>query len=168
MIDLTHLLIDIENQRQYNSCVGQSLSTYLEAIWRKFDPDHAQEFSPAFIWAMAKGESKVTQNKGVIPAFALAMLKKHGCCLERTFPYTDANMTVMPPIEAYKEAKQYRISGWKHITYDEIKPTLEKGLPVNVFMDFGGGHEVNVFGCDTGKWLIVNSWGTNWMDSGKQ
>jgi hypothetical protein len=165
-INLTHLLIDIEDQRHYNSCVGQAITTYLEAIWKKFD-GNAQEFSPAFIWQVNKSDPKA--NTGIYPLTAFAKLKTLGCCLEKTFPYVDSNLTIYPPANALKEAKQYRIGSFKSVQPSEIKGYLDKGLPVCVAMGFGNfSHMVNVFGYDDTGFLIVNSWGAGWMQAGTQ
>ena len=71
MVNLTNLLIDIEDQRHYNSCVGQALSTYMEMIWRKFDGD-PKEFSPAFIWQITKSDP--TKNVGLNTDLAMKNL----------------------------------------------------------------------------------------------
>lgn len=168
MVDLRHLLIDIENQRHYNSCVGKALSTYLEAIWVKFSGESAKEFSPAFIWKGVSQEAGRNENRGISPTAALEFLKKKGCCLESTFPYIDENLNRFPPADAYKEAKTYRIGSWKPVQLHEIKSYLDKGLPVAASMDFGGNHMVCIFGYNTVGYIVVNSWGVQWMQQGTQ
>lgn len=166
-VDLTYLLIDIEDQRHYNSCGGQALSTYLEAIWKKFD-DKAQEFSAGFIWRMAVKSLGQTGNVAVYAIHLFKNTKKYGACLEIDYPYTDENLQRFPTPEEIQKAAPYRIGSFREIYYDGIKGILDNGLPVFVLMDFGTGHFVNVFGYDDTGFLIVNSCGVEWMDSGKQ
>lgn len=180
-VNLLHLLIDIENQRHYNSCVGQAISTYMEAIWKKFDGS-AKEFSPAFVWQHNKTDP--TANKGLSTERAMLQLKKVGICLESTFPYVDDNLTIKPPPAAYKEAKKHRIGSWKSLRDpDEMKFFLDKGLPCIFAIRFpnvdvagipleqhpdrwrkaeasGGYHEMVCMGYDGDNYLIVNSWGS--------
>jgi hypothetical protein len=165
-VDLRYLLIDVEDQHHYNSCVGQSLSTYLEAIWRKFGGDGAKEFSPAFIWNMTRGPDGLTENRGISPTGALQVLKKYGCCLDDDFPYTAANIARYPDKALIKSAKPYRIGKFVPVTDLEIKSYLSKGLPLVASMDFGGNHMVCIFGYTETGYIIVNSWGVKWMDKG--
>jgi hypothetical protein len=169
MIDLTNLLIDIEDQRHYNSCGGQAATTYLEAIWKKFSPD-AQEFSPAYLWQMTKIRmgNKPDANVGVSIGSLFGTLKEVGCVHEVDYPYNDVNLNRTPP-EFFKQgAKLNRIAGFRFVTIAEINCILDKGLPVFVFLRMGGGHFVSVFGHKPGYKLIVNSWGNEWMEQGKQ
>lgn len=166
-VDLTNLLIDIEDQRHYNSCGGQALSTYLEAIWKKFD-GNAQEFSAGFLWRMAVKSRNESGNIGVYAVHLFKNAKKFGTCLEVDYPYTDENLQRFPTPEEIQKAAPYRISGSREIAYEEIKGILDKGLPVFVLMEFGEGHFVNIFGYDDTGFLIVNSWGISWMNAGKQ
>ncbi len=164
-VDLTPLLIDIEDQRHYNSCGGQAGSTYLEAIWKKLTGEK-REFSAAFLWRMALLESGRDGNVGVTPYAIFNVLVKYGCCLEEDYPYTDENLSRFPTKEEIAKAKPYRISKYKVIGLDKVNSALDLGFPVFTFMNFGFGHFVNTFGYQEGFRLIVNSWGTSWMQQG--
>lgn len=165
MSNLLNLLIDIEDQRHYNSCGGQALSTYLEAIWFKFTGER-REFSAAFIWRMALYESGKTGNVGVTIDKLFLVLTKYGCCLESDYPYTDENLQRMPPDDVIKKAAQFKIKTWKTCKLEHINSYIDSGLPVFCFMNMPTGHFVDVFGYDGDKRLVVNSWGTQWKDSG--
>lgn len=187
MTDLRHLLIDIEDQRHYNSCIYQALSTYMEAIWCKFK-GVKKEFSPAFGWMDTKGDF---DNTGVFLAVAMDRLTRVGLCLESTYPYTDENTRRMPPKEAYKEAKKYRIGGYLSVTSPAgMRKWLDKGLPVVFGMkmpDFrptgpiethaaqwleapkgklNAGHCMVCFGYTDQGFIVVNSYGKEWGDNG--
>lgn len=168
MINLTNLLIDIEDQRHYNSCSGQGLSTLLEAIW-KAHTGESVEFSAAYLWIAAKMLGGRKGNAGVTIDELMNALIKYGCALEAEFPSTDANLSleVLPP-DILKKGKKRRIKEWKKVTEPEISGYLAKGLPVLVLVDMGGGHFVDVFGEREDAYLIVNSWGVAWMDKGMQ
>ena len=166
-VNLTNLLIDIEDQRHYNSCGGQAGSTYLEAIWKKFTGED-REFSAAFLWRMAILESGRVGNAPVTYAAIFNVLTKYGCCLEADYPSNDENLNRFPTPEEIKKAKPYRIAKYEVIDITKVNAYLDKGLPVFTFMDFSGGHFVNTFGYTPETRLIVNSWGVEWMDHGTQ
>ena len=187
-IDLRPLLIDVEDQRHYNSCVGQSIATYYEAIHKKFTGESV-EFSPAFAWYVAK---QSTENKGVSSTAALHALKKQGICREETFPYTDENLSSVPPKSAFKEAKKFRIGQWAVAnTAAEVTSYLSKGLPVYFAIALPDGfhgirgplethpaqwrafgrpgrlrHAMCIFGVIDGCYLAVNSYDYKWGDRG--
>lgn len=138
----TDLLFDIENQAATNYCVRFSATTYLEAIWRKFDPDHAKEFSVAFlVWVTNEARGRPgNANEGLDAGTLMQCLKQYGCCTEATWPSTPENYARKPSPAAYAEAKQYRIGKWASVqTPAEARPYLAKGLPVLVRVDLPDG-----------------------------
>lgn len=169
-VELTNLLIDIENQRNFMSCGGQAASTYLEAIWKKFKGESV-EFSAAFIWRMALKESGKTGNVGVSASSIFTVLQKYGCCPESDYPYTDENLNRDPPEDVIAKAKPYRIAEWKFVQWHEVTKWIDMGLPVFVNLQWidnnpNSGHFVDVFGYDPTRKLIVNSWGGEWNGNG--
>lgn len=164
-VDLTHLLVDIENQK-FNDCVGMAVSTYMEAAWKKASGE-SMEFSPAFIWWHAK-EGK--GNVGSSYASAFEYLKFYGICEEKFCPYENYVVDQKPSPEAYKNAKLYRITKYAAIYgIDEVKAWLDKGFPVAGDFKMPGmnsKHAMCIFGYDDTGFLIVNSWGQAWGEKG--
>ena len=165
MSDLLNLLTDIEDQRHYNSCGGQALSTYLEAIWYKFTGERV-EFSAAFIWRMALHIMGRSGNEGVTIASLFQVLTEFGCCLESDYPYTDENLNRVPPQDVIQKASKFKIKTWKTCKLENINSFIDSGLPVFCFVNMPTGHYIDVFGYKDDSKLIVNSWGTQWKESG--
>lgn len=168
IIDHTAYIVDDDLQGIHNSCVWMTIATFWEMVWCKLTGER-RRFSAAFGWQGQKGDN---DNEGVIPSVAFYFLKKHGICLEQTYPYTEENLHRQPPPEAYEEAKRYRIGASVILTdVDAVLPYLARFPLFGSFRFRGVNHAMLIVGYrdDDGatRWHILNWWDgltLFWMD----
>lgn len=94
----------------------------------------------------------------------LAYLRQDGVCPEAVWPRSKG-WRARPSQEAYRIAKRYRILEFYDVTNEvELVSCILYGIPVV----FGySGHAIcAVAMADTRRLIYVNSWGSNWGDSG--
>ena len=125
-------------------------------------------------------------DPGWNPSQAMDFATRTGVADEACFPYTDYDQPCDPCDDW--EARVTKICGWSGVTSTaDMKQALVDSGPFEatfyVYEDFGdysggvyrhtwgeylGGHAVTVVGYDDteGYWIVKNSWGTNWGESG--
>jgi hypothetical protein len=179
------------NQGGQGSCVGWAaayLKTYQEVIETGEDPDSIF-FSPSFIYNQIKSGDSCDSGSQLDDA--LNLLSEQGDVAESRFPYDQRACDELPNDEVKLEAGPFRIASWRRAnTQDptEIKRHLFNESPVliafdtdDAFFDVKAGdiykdppsknaglHAMVVVGYDNDKnaFKLINSWGTEWGDSG--
>jgi Papain family cysteine protease len=179
------------NQGGQGSCVGWAaayLKTYQEVVETGEDPDSIF-FSPSFIYNQIKSGGDCDSGSQLDDA--LNLLSEQGNVAESRFPYDQNACDVLPNDEVKLEAGPFRIASWRRAnTQDptEIKRHLFNESPVliafeadDAFFDVKAGdiykdppsnnagfHAMVVVGYDNDKnaFKLINSWGTEWGDSG--
>lgn len=173
---------NIKDQGSISSCVAHALSYTLE----NYNPRH--NFSTGYIYGNRTED--MWQGKGMYLREALKRLQKDGDCSFEQFPY---NIEVPDAIDKVKNmpynikhiAKSFRIDEYfKLETESSIKNNLMNYgyviIAVKWYKDielFGkviksykkgdyGNHALTIFGWNNDGWLIANSWGTDFGDSG--
>jgi len=144
VVDLRPYLPAVGKQRM-NDCtawaVGYAAKSYLEVIDQKWKADASDRiFSPTFIYNQINGGA----NKGCSILNAMKLLKLKGCATLKTCPYKPTDFTSQPTNAAFREASQFKISGYYRLyTSQEIRLALSQGLPVLVSVrtnrDFNSG-----------------------------
>jgi hypothetical protein len=113
------------------------------------------------------------------------VLRKYGTVPEDQYPYAHSdNIVAAPGVELYKTASSHRISNYARVkTIDGLKRAIIEigpcyiGLPMynhtEKFWDvayghnFDIGHAVSAIGYTPEGFIIKNSWGDNWGNSGR-
>lgn len=187
-VDLSSNCSPVDNQGNLGSCTAHALSgaiEYNEIINKKFI-----DVSRLFIYYNERVlEHSVQSDSGAQLRDGIASLAKCGVCTETTLPYIISKFTMKPPMSAYKEALQRKITSYHRVlNLQEMKEALAGGLPFvfgfSVYDGFEsptvaktglvqlptvneglvGGHAVLAVGYDdtSRRILVRNSWGVDW------
>ena len=172
----------IKDQGNVNSCVAHSLSSMLENKWKK-------DFSVGFIYGYRP--EGYYQGEGMYPRDALKTLQKIGDVKEEDFPYNEEMQEIKHKVDnsfslLEAQADDYKISAYARLeSINEIKSWLyTKGIAVPVAIPTekleldenniilipkvypNYGHELLIIGWDECGFIVQNSWGDHWGESG--
>jgi len=188
-VDLRPLCSKVEDQGQLGSCTANALAGGLEFLERK-DKVTFKDFSRLFIYYNERAmEHTINSDSGAMIRDGIKTLTKQGVCPEKSWPYDVSNFKAKPKPACYKEALQHQITSYHRIlTLDQMRACLAEGFPFvfgfTVYESFEsqevartgivdlpkpheqllGGHAVLAVGYDHSKqrFIVRNSWGTNW------
>jgi C1A family cysteine protease len=188
-VDLRPVCSSVENQGQLGSCTANALAGNLEFLEKK-DGKPATDLSRLFIYYNERAlEGTVKQDAGAMIRDGVKTLSKQGVCDESEWPYVITKFAVKPPAVCYKDGLQHPITSYHRIvTLLEMRMCLAEGYPFvfgfTVYESFEsaavaktgqlnmpklsekslGGHAVMAAGYNdaTKRFLIRNSWGTDW------
>lgn len=183
----------IEDQGQIGSCTANSLAGALEFLEKKDDARFV-DLSRLFVYYNERViEGTVDQDSGAFIRDGIKSLAKQGVCPEQDWPYVISRFKKKPSASCYRTAKKHRIISYHRInTVDEMRACLADGSPFvfgfTVYESFEsaavaksgvvnlpaaketvvGGHAVMGAGYNDSKkrFLIRNSWGTDWGKKG--
>jgi C1A family cysteine protease len=191
-IDLRSHCSSVEDQGPLGSCTAQALVGNLELLKRK----HGKklDFSRLFVYFNERAlRHTIKEDSGASIRDGIKTLAKLGVCQEKTWPYTVKKFATQPPVKAFLEATDYQITAYYRLTtLEELKHTLATGYPFvfgfsiyqsiesNTVTHTGiiplpkederliGGHALMAVGYNDSKkqFIIRNSWGTTWGESG--
>jgi C1A family cysteine protease len=179
----------VEDQKELGSCTANALAGALEFLMKK-DNLKFNDMSRLFIYYNERViEHSVKTDSGAMIRDGIKTLAKQGACLEKSWPYVIAKFAAKPPKTCYLEALDYQILSYARInTVDEMRACLASGYPLvfgfAVYESFEtqqvaksgivdmpktnekmlGGHAVLAVGYDDAakRFIVRNSWGTNW------
>ncbi len=188
-VDLRPACSSVENQGQLGSCTANALVGNLEFLEKKTGKP-ATDLSRLFIYYNERAlEGNVDQDSGAMIRDGIKTLAKQGVCEESRWPYVTTKFSVKPPAACYKQGLQHQITSYHRVvTLQEMRMCLAEGYPFvfgfTVYESFEspavaktgrlnlpkpsekslGGHAVMAAGYDdaTKRFLIRNSWGTDW------
>ena len=188
-VDLRPVCSSVENQGQLGSCTANALVGNLEFLEKKTGKP-ATDLSRLFIYYNERAlEGNVSQDSGAMIRDGIKTLAKQGVCDEGRWPYVTTKFSVKPPAACYKQGLQHQITSYHRVvTLQEMRMCLAEGYPFvfgfTVYDSFEspavaktgrlnlpkpsekslGGHAVMAAGYDdaTKRFLIRNSWGTDW------
>ncbi len=188
-VDLRPACSSVENQGQLGSCTANALVGNLEFLEKKTGKP-ATDLSRLFIYYNERAlEGNVDQDSGAMIRDGVKTLAKQGVCDEGRWPYVTTKFSVKPPAACYKQGLQHQITSYHRVvTLQEMRMCLAEGYPFvfgfTVYESFEspavaktgrlnlpkpsekslGGHAVMAAGYDdaTKRFLIRNSWGTDW------
>lgn len=193
--DVRALLNPPPDQGNLGSCVGNSVTSDAEWVWKK-EVGIPADFSRLFVYYEARkiGGFPTSQDTGCFIRDAIKVLANLGVCLESTMPYDVSKFAVAPSSAALKEASEYQaLYYYRCTTLDAIKSSIGvDGYPVvggfsvpeSIYSAatsktgivsypapdeaMVGGHAVIFVGYDDAKQLLTfqNSWGGSWGDGG--
>src|ERR1700722_16303991 len=192
-VDLQSKCSPIENQGNLGSCTANALVGSLEFLELK-DGATFVDLSRLFVYYNERAiEGTVDQDSGANLRDGVKSLAKQGVCPEKEWPYRVAAFEKKPSAACYKAAKKHQITSYHRIlTTDEMRGCLAAGFPFvfgfTVYTAFEskaveksgvldmpaknekvlGGHAVMSVGYDDDqqRFLIRNSWGTDWGQQG--
>ena len=188
-VDLRPACSSVENQGQLGSCTANALVGNLEFLEKKTGKP-ATDLSRLFIYYNERAlEGNVDQDSGAMIRDGIKTLAKQGVCDEGRWPYVTTKFSVKPPAACYQQGLQHQITSYHRVvTLQEMRMCLAEGYPFvfgfTVYESFEspavaktgrlnlpkpsekslGGHAVMAAGYDdaTKRFLIRNSWGTDW------
>ena len=192
-VDLRGQCSPVENQGNLGSCTANALVGALEFLELK-DGQPLVDLSRLFVYYNERAlEGTVNQDSGAFLRDGIKSLAKLGVCLEKAWPYKVADFTKKPKAACYLQAKKHLISSYQRLaTLDEMRACLAGGYPFvfgfTVYESFEsktvartgvlnmpkpgeavvGGHAVVGVGYDdkSKRFLVRNSWDTNWGKKG--
>jgi C1A family cysteine protease len=188
-MDLRPLCSKVEDQGALGSCTANALVGALELLERK-DKVHYEELSRLFIYYNERViEHSVQSDSGAMIRDGIKTLAKQGVCTELIWPYVISRFTTKPDAVCFKEASDHQITSYHRIlTLAEMRACLADGFPFvfgfTVYDSFEsqqvaktgkvnmpkqgesaiGGHAVLAVGYNDSqkRFIVRNSWGTNW------
>ncbi len=185
-IDYTPYLPPVFDQGNLGSCVACTSKTIKEFQERlEAEKKGKTEFKEPMSARFVYNNREDTLDEGMTCRDALGILKKYGCCTEKTFPYESTQLSDKIPDDVYKEAGDYKISGYASVnTVDGLKTALfTNGCAMISFPVYNydskfwrssekgqepeGYHCVTVVGYSpTDGFKIRNTWGSDWGNGG--
>lgn len=192
-VDLRGTCTVVEDQGELGSCTACALVGNLEFL-KKRNTNKNINFSRLFLYYNERiiTHTKNTDS-GASLRDGIKTLVKAGDCREVLWPYVISLFANQPPAEAYTDALQYQILNYYRLrSLSEMKNTLSHGYPFvfgfAVYESFEssdvslsgivplpspsehllGGHAVMAVGYDEDRerFILRNSWGSNWGDHG--
>ena len=191
IIDLRANCPPVYNQGDLGSCTANAVAAAFE--YKEVTKDDYIKPSRLFIYYNERVlENTVLYDSGATIRDSIKTLHKTGVCSETDWPYIISKFSYRPTSVCYKTAR--KISQYKKLEHsiDDFKSCLRMGLPFvfgfTVYESFKndnvaktgimpipkqgekllGGHAVMAVGFDNIRqvFIIRNSWGSEWGDSG--
>jgi C1A family cysteine protease len=191
--DLRPICSAVEDQGDLGSCTAHALTSAFEAVLLK-NGWQFSEMSRLFLYYNERAiEHTVNEDSGAMIRDGIKSLVKQGCCREIRWPYDIKKFTARPAAACYADGLKHQVTSYQRIdTLDQMRACLASGYPFvfgfTVYESFEsqavaksgvvpmpgpgeralGGHAVMAAGYDDGKkrFLVRNSWGTDWGQKG--
>jgi C1A family cysteine protease len=188
-VDLRELCSKVEDQGNLGSCTANALVGNLEFL-EKQAGKRPINLSRLFVYYNERAiEGTVNEDAGAFIRDGIKTLVKNGVCPETEWRYLVRKFREEPPKACYDHAEKHQVLSYHRITtLREMKMCLAEGYPFvfgfTVYDAFEsaevaktgrldlpkpgesdvGGHAVMAVGYDEAKqrFLIRNSWGTDW------
>lgn len=200
-VDLRPKCSPVENQDQLGSCTSFALAGALEFLEEQslntrvaspqiLMPDQYGTFSHLFIYYNERDvEGDVDQDGGGQLRDGIKTIASLGACAENLWPYNEAMVYTKPPVVAYSDALNHKITSYMRLdSLIDMKQCLAAGFPFvfgfTVYSAFEGpevastglvpmpkwddecmgGHAVLAVGYDDTEEVVIvrNSWGADW------
>jgi hypothetical protein len=175
--DLRKNLQPVRDQGSQGTCSAQTAAAIKE--WQEYtDVKFDEWMSPWFVYQLRQNQGE----EGMYPRNTMEILYKIGIVSEKEYSYL-SNQPITE--ELLVKANKYKIQGYAQInTIDSLKKALFANGPCYIAfpvynpekMEFWkpeftgqqmlGGHAVTVVGYLKDKFIIRNSWSTEWGDKG--
>ena len=183
-LDLRDDLMPVRNQGSQGTFYAQSVACMKEWQERK-NYNFSEYFSPQFFYNLRsnKYDEDPENDSGMYGRDVMRLLKKHGICPEKIYPYGKIQHRDDIPPEVYGEAVLNIIDSYARINnIEDLKMSLFLngpaiiGFPVYNYTgqmwkqkdneSFKGGHAMTIVGYNEYGFIIRNSWGDNWNEDG--
>ena len=184
-IDYRSDLQQIRDQGSQGSCYAQATACMKE--WQeKKDNGFNEYMSPQFFYNNRPNKYDIdpTNDDGMFGRDVMKILTDVGICRESVYRYGRIEPKSKIPQNVYDEAKRYRIKSYAQVdNLVTLKECLCKNGPClitfpvynygprfwkkpSLFTSKTGGHAVAIVGYTEDGFIIRNSWGSDWGDSG--
>lgn len=174
----------VRNQGSQGTCYAQSVACMKE--WQeKRNYGFDEYFSPQFFYNLRsnKYDDDTSNDHGMFGRDVMKLLLKYGICSEKLYPYGKIEDKNEIKREIYEKAKINKIQSYAKIqTIEDLKMSLYLngpalvGFPVYNYTGqmwkkkenetFKGGHAMTIVGYNNEGFIIRNSWGKFWNNSG--
>ena len=190
-VDLRPQCPPVLDQGALGSCTANAIANAHLFDQRKQQAQEPFVPSRLFIYYNERAmEGTVHSDAGAMIRDGIKSIAKQGVCSEKQWPYTIAKFTRKPTHACYKEAQKYQAVSYQRLvqTLTQLKGCLASGYPFvfgfTVYESFEsqavtqtgtvpmpaaseqvlGGHAVLAVGYDdpTQRFIVMNSWGTDW------
>jgi len=194
-IDLRSGCTPVYDQGQLGSCTANAIGAALD-FDRVKQGETPITPSRLFIYYNERAlEGSIRSDAGASIRDGIKTVKSLGACPEKTWPYIISKFKTKPSTTAFNQALSYQSVLYQSVDNTNLtlmKSTLASGFPViggfSVYESFEsdtvastgivpmpskteqllGGHAILVVGYDdsTQRFIVRNSWGTNWGKAG--
>lgn len=194
-VDLRPGCPPVFDQGSLGSCTAQAIGAMDQYMQIKQKKDHVFRPSRLFIYYNERViEGTVNEDSGAMLRDGIRSIAKQGVCPEHMWKYDISQFAVKPPASCYAEALNHQAILYMRVgqTLRAMKSCLADGYPFvfgfTVYESFEsqavaetgimpmpklneeilGGHAVMAVGYSVAKkaFLVRNSWGTGWGNSG--
>ncbi len=181
----------VVDQGALGSCTANAIANAHLFDQRKQNAPHPLLPSRLFIYYNERVmEGTVGSDAGAMIRDGIKSIAKQGVCPEQQWPYTISQFTQKPPQTCYTEALQHQAVSYQRVVQSltQLKGCLAAGYPFvfgfTVYESFEsqevartgtvpmpasgeqvlGGHAVLAVGYDDAmqRFIVMNSWGTDW------
>lgn len=192
-VDLRQFATPIEDQGNLGSCTGHAVASAIELINKRNKKEN--EISRLFIYYYERLLiGTINYDSGAYIRDGIKATNRWGAPVENLWPYNISKFKVAPSSLAVSDASRRKITRYERaLNHNACIDALTNGYPViigfNVYSSFLssnvgktgfmpypdtrketflGGHAVLLVGYDnsTQRYIVKNSWGTNWGDKG--
>lgn len=191
-LDLRQFQPEVYNQYDIGSCVGNAVAGVAECVMSlqgqtPFTPSRLQLY-----YEGRKAIGTIPVDSGCMIRDVFKFMAKHGAGPESLWPYNPKKFRKQPPKKVYLAGEDHQAISYYavHESTDGVYGALNDTCPVAVgivlFPSFMsdetrktgivampgqnerpiGGHAVVVVGYEKRHWIVRNSWGKEWGDSG--
>lgn len=188
-VDLREAMPPIYSQGWLGSCTAQALVAAVEYLLKRIKKDEERPSRLDLYYAERALIGTIMEDSGALLADGLLVLNRHGWMPESAWPYSPEHFTEPPPYQAVRSKHTRRLINYEPLMHDAttLRWELSAGNPVAagimVYENFEavgsdgelgmpegrelGGHAVLLVGYRSdGKFLVRNSWGTDYGDHG--
>lgn len=194
-VDLRNVCPSVLDQGELGSCTANAIANAHLFEQMKQGVKSLLQPSRLFIYYNERAiEGTVQSDSGAMIRDGIKSVGQLGVCSETKLPYNIAKFTKKPTKVCYTQALKHQAISYQRVnqTLNEMKGCLASGYPFvfgfTVYESFEsqnvandgivpmpskdekvlGGHAVLAVGYNdsTGRFLVMNSWGTNWGDKG--
>jgi C1A family cysteine protease len=195
-VDLRNKMPPVYNQGKLGSCTANAICAAYEYEMMKQNEEYKPMSRLFLYYQERKIENTINEDSGAQIKDGIFATAKTGLCEEKYWTYDITKFTVNPSEEAYLDAGFHKTVNYARIYQreDDLKQSLLDGYPVvfgiNVYSSFEsddvaktgivpmptsddkllGGHAILIVGFkeinNTNYFIVRNSWGENWGDSG--
>lgn len=194
-VDLTDLCPPVYNQDWLGSCTANAIGAAFQFGQMKQDQSKAFMPSRLFIYYNERViEKTVSTDNGAQLRTGIKTVNKQGVCPETMLPYDPFKFAQKPPQKCYTEALNHQVLSYQRVSrnLNQMKSCLAEGFPFvfgfTVYDAFeeeeikqtgklnmptkrekeAGGHAVMAVGYqeNTKRFIVRNSWGTDWGKKG--
>ena len=193
IVDLRQYCTDIEDQGSLGSCTGQAIASAIELHNKRLNI--TDDISRLFIYYYERAMiGTINFDSGAYIRDGIKVCNKQGAPLEKLWPYNIKKFKEVPNKLAIADAIKRKVTRYERVdNHQGCLDALTNGYPVTigfkVYSSFEspvvyskgimpypnvrkekclGGHAVLLVGYDknTERYIVRNSWGQNWGDSG--